>query len=96
MPFGIRFVALMDTNTPFIPGSPDLPSRLRDSHGIRLAVFELTGHQGIRNYIAIPIPEQNEDVMIRSARALLHQMLSSLAQQSEQWKELSQEAGDTP
>jgi hypothetical protein len=94
--FTIRFIALTDLDAPFIPGYPDIPTDLRSRRGIRLAVFDLGGYSGIKNYVAIPTREADEDFMIADARAALHEMLSSLAEVSQKWKQAPQEDGGTP
>ena len=57
----IRFVALTDPDAPFIPGGPDVPTELKARSGARIAVFDIGGYNGIKNYIAIPTFEADED-----------------------------------
>jgi hypothetical protein len=62
---------------------------------IHLVVFELITRLGVSNYVAIPVAVQDDDSMIAEGRAGLHEMLSSLAEESQIWKPESREDGDT-
>ena len=92
----IRFIALTDPDAPFIPGNPDVPTELRSRPGVRLAVFDVGGYNGIKNYVAIPTFAADEDAMIADARAALHDLFSALAEASRKWKPEPQEGGGTP
>ena len=96
-PQKIRLSGLFDLDsTGFTPGNPDVPIALRDRRDIRLVVFELLSGLDIRSHIAIPVSAGDDDTMIAQARAAVHELLSSLSEETRIWKPTPQEGVGTP
>jgi hypothetical protein len=88
----IRLTGVSDAS--LIP-NPRIPDHVRNNTEGGLAVFELRGHRGVTNYITIPVLLEDEE-HIAHARAILHEMLESLSEQTRMWKQPPQGGGGTP